>query len=94
MSTEGGARRLLVAAPTLLDPNFRRTVVFIVEHTRDGALGVVLNRPSRSEVAELFPSWAERAAHPGFVFVGGPVHTDDALVALGRVVAPGAPDAS
>ncbi|MFI5047933.1 MAG: YqgE/AlgH family protein, partial [Acidimicrobiia bacterium] len=47
-----------------------------------------------SEVAELFPSWAERAAHPGFVFVGGPVHTDDALVALGRVVAPGAPDAS
>ncbi len=79
------ARRLLVAAPSLLDPNFARTVVFIVDHTPDGALGVVLNRPTDQSVAGLFPAWAERAADPQFLFFGGPVQPEDALVALGRV---------
>jgi len=79
------ARRLLVAAPTLLDPNFSHTVVFIVDHTPDGALGVVLNRPTDQEVGSLFPAWAERAAEPRFLFAGGPVQTEGALVALGRV---------
>jgi hypothetical protein len=40
------ARRLLVATPMLLDPNFFRTVVFMIEHTDEAALGVVINRPS------------------------------------------------
>ena len=66
----------------------------MVEHTADGALGVVLNRPSEREIAPLFPSWAARAAHPGVVFVGGPVQSDDAIVALGRVASPATADAS
>src|SRR5205814_859247 len=44
--------QLLIAGPTLLDPNFWRTVVLVVEHTEEGALGLVLNRPSETSVGE------------------------------------------
>src|SRR5579884_3748923 len=50
--------QLLVAGPTLLDPNFWRTVVLIVEHNEDGALGLVLNRPSETNVGEAVPQLA------------------------------------
>ena len=43
---------LLVAAPSLLDPNFQRTVVLVTEHTDEGAMGLVLNRPTETTVAE------------------------------------------
>ncbi|HMC52456.1 MAG TPA: YqgE/AlgH family protein [Acidimicrobiales bacterium] len=65
--------RLLVASPALQDGNFDRTVVLVVEHNDEGALGVVLNRPSTTEVAEVLPRWAPLAADPEVVFVGGPV---------------------
>jgi putative transcriptional regulator len=65
--------RLLVAAPALKDDNFDRTVVLVVEHNEQGALGVVLNRPSTTDVAEVLPRWATLAADPDVVFVGGPV---------------------
>ena len=48
--------QLLVAGPALLDPNFWRTVVLIVEHNEEGALGLVLNRPSETSVGEAVPS--------------------------------------
>lgn len=76
MSTAG---RLLVATPLLGDPNFERTVVLMLEHTGDGALGVVLNRPSELEVGEILHAWAEVVAPPSVVFHGGPVSTDSAL---------------
>ena len=47
--------QLLVAGPALLDPNFWRTVVLVVEHNEDGALGLVLNRPSETNVGEAVP---------------------------------------
>ena len=47
--------QLLIAAPMLLDPNFRRTVVLLLEHTPEGAIGVVLNRPSDTEAREAVP---------------------------------------
>lgn len=64
---------LLVAAPSLVDPNFARTVVLVLAHHGEGALGVVLNRPSELEVSEPLPQWADLAAPPPVVFVGGPV---------------------
>lgn len=76
MSTAG---RLLVATPTLGDPNFERTVVLMLEHTDDGALGVVLNRPSGLRVSEILQAWASVVARPSVVFHGGPVSTDSAL---------------
>lgn len=70
---------LLVAAPGLLDPNFRRTVVYIIEHRDEGTLGVVLNRPSEVPVSEVLPAWAPHTSRPGSVFVGGPVDARTAL---------------
>jgi putative transcriptional regulator len=70
---------LLVAAPGLLDPNFRRTVIYIIEHRDRGSLGVVLNRPSDVTVGDVLPSWAPLSAQPPAVFVGGPVEGETAL---------------
>jgi putative transcriptional regulator len=65
--------KLLLAAPTLQDPNFRRTVVLVSEHTEEGAMGVVLNRPSQVTVAEAVPQLGDAVDDSGPVFVGGPV---------------------
>ncbi|MFQ5554088.1 MAG: YqgE/AlgH family protein, partial [Acidimicrobiia bacterium] len=65
--------RLLVATPHLYDPNFYRTVVWIVEHGSEGALGLVLNRPTTEALGDHLPGWAAAAVAPHVVFVGGPV---------------------
>ena len=86
---ESTASRLLVATPALADPNFSRTVVFIVEHNADGALGVVLNRPTDVPLEDPLPEWSAIATDPGVAFLGGPVqptalsflHTDTFLPA-------------
>ena len=70
---------LLVAAPGLLDPNFHRTVVYVIEHRAGGSLGVVLNRPSEVSVRDVLPSWAPLSSQPSAVFVGGPVEAETAL---------------
>jgi putative transcriptional regulator len=72
--------QLLVAAPSLEDPNFARTVVIVGEHNEDGALGVVLNRPSETEVAEAVPDLADLVEDGEIVHVGGPVQTSAVLV--------------
>ena len=81
---------LLVATPQLLDPNFERTVVLVLDLNEDGALGVVLNRPSTVPVDEILPDWSSLAQAPDVLFRGGPVGTDSAL-AVGTSRA-GAPD--
>ena len=70
---------LLVATPALIDPNFARTVVFLIQHDEDGAVGVVLNRPSGENVADHLPDLADWVVHPGVVFVGGPVEPTVAI---------------
>jgi putative transcriptional regulator len=75
--------RLLVATPPLVDPNFDRSVVLILEHGEDGALGIVLNRPSDTALAAVLPDWHEHATAPGVVFSGGPV-APEAVIALAR----------
>ena len=72
--------QLLIAGPPLLDPNFRRTVVLIAEHTEQGALGVVLNRASDLEVAEGAPELADLVPPGQRVFVGGPVEPSGVIV--------------
>ncbi|MBD0292764.1 MAG: YqgE/AlgH family protein [Jiangellaceae bacterium] len=71
--------RLLVATPVLRDPNFHRTVVLILSHDDDGALGVVVNRPTGVPVVDILPSWQPVVTEPGVVFQGGPVSLDSAL---------------
>ncbi len=76
--------RLLVATPELLDPNFHRSVVLVLEHNDDGALGVVLNRPRLVGGAEVVPQWADRLAFPSRLHSGGPVSEDSVIgLALG-----------
>jgi putative transcriptional regulator len=76
-STRGS---LLVATPRLSDPNFHRTVLLMLEHGEEGALGLVLNRPSELPVVDAVPEWADQAADPEVVFGGGPVQPGAAFV--------------
>ncbi|MGI8757623.1 MAG: YqgE/AlgH family protein [Acidimicrobiales bacterium] len=73
------AGRLLVATPLIADPNFERSVALVLAHSGEGALGVVVNRPSETTVAEVVPAWAGLAVGPGVVFVGGPVGRDQVI---------------
>jgi putative transcriptional regulator len=81
---ESLAGRLLVATPAMLDPNFARSVIFVVHHDGDGAFGLVLNRPSEVSVAGALDAWADLATTPAQVFVGGPVSVGEAVVGIGR----------
>ena len=83
------ARRLLVSVPTLNDPNFFRSVVFIIEHNDDGAVGVVLNQPTDARLVDTLPEWAGVSAPPPVAFVGGPVQQHDALIGLARLAPEG-----
>ncbi|HEY7397536.1 MAG TPA: YqgE/AlgH family protein [Gaiellaceae bacterium] len=65
--------KLLVSAPSLLDPNFRKTVVLVAHHDGDGALGLVLSRPSGVPAAEAVPLLEGIPGAEDPVFVGGPV---------------------
>ncbi len=76
--------KLLVAAPPLVDENFDRTVVLLLEHGDDGAIGVVINRPSGNEVEDLLESWAPYTARPRVLFEGGPVEPG-ALIGIARM---------
>lgn len=69
----------LVAAPALRDPNFRRTVVLVIDHRASGTLGVVLNRPSEVPVREVLPLWEPYATVPQALYVGGPMEQRAAL---------------
>jgi putative transcriptional regulator len=79
--------QLLVAGPGLVDPNFRRTVVLVGEHTEEGALGVVLNRASEATVSEAVPELAALVDGLEHVHVGGPVQ-QTAIVVLADFVEP------
>jgi putative transcriptional regulator len=81
--------RLLVATPTLGDPNFSRTVVYVLDHDESGTLGVVVNRPTTVPVGEVLPDWQQYTTDPGVLFQGGPVALDSAL---GLAVLPGVGD--
>lgn len=88
MATEYLRGQLLVASPAMLDPNFSRTVVLITEHNEEGALGVVLDRPSETPVAEIVPALAEIEG-VDLIYLGGPVRPE-AVVVLGEFRDPGA----
>jgi putative transcriptional regulator len=103
--SESLAGQLLLASPSLLDPNFVRTVVLIGVHSDDGAMGVVLNRPSTVTVGEAVPQLQDAVGALEPVYVGGPVQSSSivflaefldpapaGLLVLGRIGFP-APDA-
>jgi putative transcriptional regulator len=72
--------QLLIAGGGLFDPNFRQTVVLVVEHGLEGAVGVVLNRPSTLTVEQAAPALSEIAVPEERLYVGGPVQPQAAVV--------------
>src|SRR5579872_450101 len=72
--------KLLVSSPALLDPNFRKTVVLVAHHDEDGAMGLVLSRPSDLAAVQAVPALARLSGADDPVFVGGPVQPEAFLV--------------
>ena len=73
--------KLLVSSPALVDPNFRKTVVLITHHDEEGAMGLVLSRPSEVAAVEAVPALGSLPGAADPVFVGGPVQPE-AFMAL------------
>ena len=84
--------RLLIALPMLSDPNFDRTIVFMIEDNDEGSAGLVLNRPSPVPVTQALPDLSAGVAPPSVLFVGGPVNQNTAI-GLARAAAADGVDA-
>ena len=81
-SSRSLAGSLLIAHPNMLDPNFRRTVLFISEHDpSEGALGVIINRPLDRQVADLVTETPPAGLAEVPVFLGGPVGKNQLMFA-------------
>lgn len=74
--------KLLLATPELMDSNFHRSVVLVIEHNNDGAIGVVLNRQTEITSTEVLPKWVFSSGSDSLLFWGGPVQ-QESLLALG-----------
>lgn len=72
--------QLLIASPSIHDPNFRRTVVYMTEHGEEGAMGLVLNRAAETTVGDAVPELAWLAEESAVVHVGGPVAPQSVVV--------------
>lgn len=72
--------QLLLATPQLTDPNFSRSVVLVVDHNEEGALGVVINRATDARAAEAAPPLEVLVGHEDLLYVGGPVQADSIVV--------------
>lgn len=83
-SMEIAPGHLLVATPALRDPHFVRSVVLMVDVDGEGAVGVILNRPTSVFVGDVLEAWEDRVARPPMLFEGGPVRSEAAL-AVGRL---------
>src|SRR5437764_1308126 len=72
--------QLLIAGPSLIDPNFWRTVVLVIEHSDEGALGLVLNRVSETTIGEAVPQIQELVDLDDLLSIGGPVQPSSVIV--------------
>ena len=76
------AGSLLVAHPNMLDPNFRRAVLFLSAHDpEEGAMGVIINRPLEKQISDLVNETPPEGLADVPVFLGGPVGTDQVMLA-------------
>ncbi|MCB9710736.1 MAG: YqgE/AlgH family protein [Nitrospirales bacterium] len=80
MNTPLGKGVFLIAKPALRDPNFCQTVVLLCEHGPEGALGVVVNRPTEMNITEVLPQVPVIEGQPHRVFSGGPVQKNSLLI--------------
>jgi len=83
VSTTG---KLLIATPAIGDGNFEQSVIYVLHHDADGALGVIINDPTQLAVGELLPRWGDLATSPAVIFTGGPVE-QNGFIGVGHRVA-------
>ena len=81
MAPAGG--RMLIASRDLTDPNFSQTVILLIEHSVDGSMGIVVNRPTTITAREALPQIDDLEEYGGHVYFGGPVEVGS-LVLLFR----------
>jgi putative transcriptional regulator len=81
---ESLAGSLLVAHPSLRDPNFKRTVILMTTHGPEGAMGVVLNRPLKKKLGQLGGDFVGELSDVP-LFKGGPVQTEQLIIAAWKV---------
>jgi putative transcriptional regulator len=74
------AGQLLISSPSLVDPNFRRTVVLVTHHDAEGAVGLVLSRPSELRIDEAVPDLGDLPYTDAVVYIGGPVQPEAVVV--------------
>src|SRR4029078_12862898 len=74
------AGKLLISSPSLVDPNFRRTVVLMTHHDEEGAVGLVLSRPSDLRREDAVPELGELPYTDDVVYLGGPVQPEAVVV--------------
>jgi putative transcriptional regulator len=74
--------KFLVASRRLQDPNFKETVVLLVDYGLEGAMGVVINRPSTVRLSAVFPDIEELKARKDTIYVGGPVAVNQMLMLI------------
>lgn len=76
--------QFLIAMPGLLDPIFHHTVTFLCQHTKEGALGIVINRPAEMKLGEIFKqmniSYNSDTIANTPIYAGGPVQQDRGFV--------------
>ncbi len=90
-SREGLAKgKFLVASRRLNDPNFSQTVVLLIDYGPDGAMGLVINRPSTVKLSTVFPDVKELKQRKDIVYVGGPVAVNQMLMLIRSTQAPAA----
>jgi putative transcriptional regulator len=70
----------LVAAPSLRDPNFRQAVVLLCEHGSEGALGVIVNRPTAMSISEVLPQIPVLEGSKHVLYAGGPVQPNQIML--------------
>jgi len=85
---ELGKGKFLVASRRLRDPNFKETVVLLIDYGQDGAMGLVINRPSEIKLATIFPDIKELKERKDTIYVGGPVAVNQMLLLVGTPLVP------
>lgn len=85
--------RFLVATPTLADPTFSRSVILMLNHDEDGALGIIVNRPTPATLAQVFPHLEHASDRTDTLYLGGPVRPTRIFVLLRAEEAPPAAEA-
>jgi putative transcriptional regulator len=74
--------KFLVASRQLLDPNFSQSVVLLIEYHRNGALGIIINRPSEMKLSTAMPEIEELRQRPDTIYLGGPVAQNQLMLLI------------